>query len=102
MGDSAGGGLALGLAHALHNESVPQPKQLVLLSPWLDVTMSHPEIPKYEDADPILSSWGLKRVGELWAYSADNTNHIYVSPKMVRSLIYHQLLYLLGHERFLS
>ncbi|HEQ9907015.1 TPA: alpha/beta hydrolase [Streptococcus pyogenes] len=81
MGDSAGGGLALGLAHALHNESVPQPKQLVLLSPWLDITMSHPEIPKYEDADPILSSWGLKRVGELWAYSADNTNHIYVSPK---------------------
>lgn len=81
MGDSAGGGLALGLAHALNNESIPQPKQIILLSPWLDVTMSHAEIPNYEDADPILSAWGLKRVGEKWAKSADNTNHIYVSPK---------------------
>ncbi|QKG78110.1 Monoterpene epsilon-lactone hydrolase [Streptococcus canis] len=81
MGDSAGGGLALGLAHALNNESVAQPKQIILLSPWLDVTMSHAEIPNYEEADPILSAWGLKRVGALWANSSDNTNHIYVSPK---------------------
>lgn len=81
MGDSAGGGLALGMAHALTNESLPQPKQIILLSPWLDVTMSHPDIPKYEDADPILSAWGLKRVGAIWARSSDNTKHIYVSPK---------------------
>lgn len=85
MGDSAGGGLALGLAHALSLESSPrqlqQPKDIILLSPWLDVTMKHADIPKYEDSDPILSAWGLKRVGELWAKSPDNTNHIYVSPK---------------------
>ncbi|MGT2829933.1 alpha/beta hydrolase fold domain-containing protein [Streptococcus hillyeri] len=83
MGDSAGGGLALGLAHALKHETnhLQQPTQIVLLSPWLDVTMSHSEISQYENSDPILSSWGLKRVGELWAKNPDNTDHIYVSPK---------------------
>lgn len=52
MGDSAGGGLALGLGHALNYEAKPytllQPKRIILLSPWLDVTMSHPEIKDYE------------------------------------------------------
>nr|WP_159795724.1 alpha/beta hydrolase [Streptococcus halichoeri] len=85
MGDSAGGGLALGLAQAfLHEpsqESIPQPKNIILLSPWLDVTMKHPQIPQYENSDPILSAWGLSRVGEIWAKDAKNTNHIYVSPK---------------------
>lgn len=85
MGDSAGGGLALGLAHALSHQSgqeaIPQPKNIILLSPWLDVTMKHPEIPKYEDTDPILSAWGLARVGEIWANGSNNTNHTYVSPK---------------------
>nr|WP_269747757.1 alpha/beta hydrolase [Streptococcus sp. S784/96/1] len=85
MGDSAGGGLALALTYALHNESNPrhlkQPEQLILLSPWLDVNLTHPDIPKYEGSDPILSAWGLRRIGELWAKSPDNTNHIYVSPK---------------------
>ncbi|MGT2935215.1 alpha/beta hydrolase [Streptococcus castoreus] len=85
MGDSAGGGLALGLAHALNHEpkqqAITQPKNIILLSPWLDVTMSHAEIPNYEDADPILSAWGLARVGEIWAKHRDNTKHIYVSPK---------------------
>ncbi|KPJ22381.1 alpha/beta hydrolase fold domain-containing protein [Streptococcus phocae] len=86
MGDSAGGGLALGLAHALtyekdNNPHNLQPKHIILLSPWLDVSMSHPDIPKYENADPILSAWGLRRVGQLWARDADNVNHEYVSPK---------------------
>lgn len=85
MGDSAGGGLALGLAHALTHEETPpkdlQPKHIILLSPWLDVSMSHQEIPKYENADPILSAWGLRRVGQLWARDADKMNHEYVSPK---------------------
>lgn len=85
IGDSAGGGLALGLAHALTHEETPpkdlQPKHIILLSPWLDMSMSHPEIPKYENADPILSAWGLRRVGQLWARDADNVNHEYVSPK---------------------
>ncbi|MGT2888187.1 alpha/beta hydrolase [Streptococcus didelphis] len=83
MGDSAGGGLALGLALALKNENpIPkQPKDIILLSPWLDVTMTNPDIPKYESLDPILSAWGLQIVGDIWAGKiANNTKHPYVSP----------------------
>jgi len=39
MGDSAGGGLALGFAKKLRTNQLKLPKQLILFSPWLDVTM---------------------------------------------------------------
>ncbi|MGN1066867.1 MAG: alpha/beta hydrolase [Candidatus Fimimonas sp.] len=39
MGDSAGGGLALALCEYLAKKNFPQPKKLVLFSPWLDVDM---------------------------------------------------------------
>jgi len=38
MGDSAGGGLALGLAEMIRDERMTQPKAVIMLSPWLDVT----------------------------------------------------------------
>ncbi|HEL0798767.1 TPA: alpha/beta hydrolase [Streptococcus equi subsp. zooepidemicus] len=81
MGDSAGGGLALGLALALKTENITQPKDIILLSPWLDVTLSNEDIPKYESSDPILSAWGLRIVGDIWARRGENnTKHPYVSP----------------------
>ncbi|TCD45834.1 alpha/beta hydrolase [Streptococcus sp. X16XC17] len=80
MGDSAGGGLALGLALALKEEpeKPAMPKDIILLSPWLDVSMENPDIKQYESVDPILSAWGLERVGQLW--SDHNVKHPYVSP----------------------
>ncbi|KHD45508.1 alpha/beta hydrolase [Streptococcus hongkongensis] len=81
MGDSAGGGLALGLALALKDNNLQQPKDIVLLSPWLDVTMSNPDIQKFESNDPILSAWGLRKVGEIWSRRGEeNSKHPYVSP----------------------
>lgn len=75
------GGLVLGLALALKNEGLTQPKDIVLLSPWLDVTMSNPDIKDYEDSDPILSAWGLRKVGEIWSRRGEeNSKHPYVSP----------------------
>jgi len=44
MGDSAGGGFALALAQKLKNESIDQPAQIILLSPWLDITLTNPDI----------------------------------------------------------
>jgi acetyl esterase/lipase len=44
IGDSSGGGMALALAQKARDAGVPQPKELVLLSPWLDVTMTNPDI----------------------------------------------------------
>ena len=35
LGESAGGGLALGLCHAVRAAGLPKPRNAVLLSPWL-------------------------------------------------------------------
>jgi len=72
-GDSAGGGLALGLAQTLPAAGLPQPERIVLLSPWLDLTLSHPDLPAVEARDPWLSSAGLRVAGEAWAGGDDPT-----------------------------
>lgn len=48
MGDSAGGGLALGLVLALREQgkSRAMPKEVVVYSPWTDLTMSNPALMK--------------------------------------------------------
>lgn len=79
MGDSAGGGLALGLALALKTENITQPKDIILLSPWLDVTLSNEDIPKYESSDPILSAWGCGS----WAISGHDVVKTTLSTPML-------------------
>lgn len=80
LGDSAGGGLALGFAMYLRDHQLPQPKDIILLSPWLDLRTNHPDIPKYVDADPVLSVRGLRRLGLAWAGSPEAMSDPYVSP----------------------
>jgi epsilon-lactone hydrolase len=41
-GDSGGGGLALITAAALRDAGLPQPRRLVLLSPWVMLDLNHP------------------------------------------------------------
>lgn len=67
MGDSAGGGLALGLAIQLHKKYKIKDHQLMLLSPWLDISMENPKIKNIEDQDPILNRETLKLVGRMYA-----------------------------------
>ena len=67
MGDSAGGGLALGLAQVIRDMGEKGPEELVLISPWVDVTMSNPEMEEYLKKDPMLGIDGLRRMGEVWA-----------------------------------
>ena len=73
VGDSAGGGLALGLAQDLLADGGRAPDRLVLLSPWLDLTLGHPQIPEYERYDPWLSRPGLVEAGLAWAGGDDPT-----------------------------
>ena len=74
MGDSAGGGLALGLAEALRDQGIRGPEELILISPWADVTMSNPEAAAYLEHDPMLGIDGLRRMGEVWANGLDLTD----------------------------
>jgi acetyl esterase/lipase len=79
MGDSAGGGLALGFAQKISNEGIKQPEKIVLFSPWLDVSMANPEIVKYDKLDNILNVTGLKIAGK--SYAGDlNVKDFRVSP----------------------
>lgn len=71
MGDSAGGGLALGFCQMLRDEGRALPASLVMLSPWLDVTMDNPAIEIIEDKDPFLSVEGLRKAGLAWAHGAN-------------------------------
>ncbi|MCD8096223.1 MAG: alpha/beta hydrolase [Ruminococcus sp.] len=71
MGDSAGGGLALGFALELAEKGKPLPQRMVLLSPWIDVSMENAEMTEYEDSDPMLGIYGLARMGKIWAGNVD-------------------------------
>ncbi|MGP3998646.1 alpha/beta hydrolase fold domain-containing protein [Streptomyces sp. 8N706] len=79
MGDSAGGALALVLAASLRDEGRPQPKEIVLLSPWLDISMSGSAQEAYDKHDPYLGIPGLLEAGRLYAGSLEPTNPL-VSP----------------------
>ena len=59
MGDSAGGGISLALAELLKEKRMPQPGNIILISPALDMTFSNPEIYKVEKLDPISAVPGL-------------------------------------------
>lgn len=71
MGDSAGGGMSLALAQELRAEGLPQPANIILLSPWLDVTMTNPEIKEVDPLDPLISVEGLIDAGKFYAGDAD-------------------------------
>lgn len=80
MGDSAGGGFSLGFAMYARDKGLAQPKDIVLLSPWLDVKTDNPEIADYEGVDAMLSAWLPQQVGAIWAGGEDGVTNPYVSP----------------------
>ncbi|GEO07156.1 hypothetical protein AAE02nite_48200 [Adhaeribacter aerolatus] len=67
MGDSAGGGLGLALAQKMKADQVNQPSQIILLSPWLDLTLSNPDIVTIDPKDSFLEVESLQTVGKVYA-----------------------------------
>ena len=70
MGDSAGGGLSASFCEYLGENDLTQPKHLILISPWVDVSMSG-DYEEYEELDPMLGVDGLREMGEAWAGDLD-------------------------------
>jgi monoterpene epsilon-lactone hydrolase len=58
-GDSAGGNLALACAHRLREENL-SPAGLILLSPFVDLTMGHASSSTRSNVDPFLTTAGLE------------------------------------------
>lgn len=71
MGDSAGGGLALAFAQSLIKSDLPQVGQVVMLSPWLDITLSNPDISDVISRDPVLDVPGNQEAGRMWSAGTD-------------------------------
>lgn len=70
MGDSAGGGLALGLCQSFIEENICQPDELILLSPWIDISLENERIKDYVKVEPMLSVSNTKIWGKAWANGA--------------------------------
>ncbi len=79
MGDSAGGALATALTQQAIAAGLTRPAALVLLSPWLDLTMTDPAQEALEKVDPLLSRAGPEAAGR-WYAGAWPTTDPRVSP----------------------
>lgn len=79
MGDSAGGGISLALEEKLVKEKEALPKKLILISPWIDVTLTNKDIDNIEKYDKELNRETLKLAGIAYAGNSDLTNYL-ISP----------------------
>ena len=79
MGDSAGGGLALGLLEKVSQEDISMPSKTILISPWLDVRLTNPKIDEVQKEDKELNKETLKLAGIAYA-GEDGINSYLVNP----------------------
>ena len=75
MGDSAGGGAALSLNMYLINEEKCNVDMVIMLSPWLDLSLDNNEVLSKDKNDIVCSVKGNKFLGEKWAENIDIKNY---------------------------
>ena len=66
-GGSAGGNLAMALALHRKRESLSQPEHILLMSPWVDLDMSHPANDGPSDEVCFSDATDLRRAAKLYA-----------------------------------
>ena len=81
MGDSAGGGMAFALCHAVRDAGLPPPRDAVLLSPWMHVGLPDPEVPTVAKIDPFLNLDDMRAAGIRYA-GGDPLDTPLVSPSV--------------------
>jgi acetyl esterase/lipase len=79
FGDSAGGGMALAVAMQLRDRGLPEPHATVLISPWLDISGTDPELAAIAPRDPWLAVPGSHAAGGLYRGDLDEDDPM-VSP----------------------
>ncbi len=79
MGDSAGGGLSLALCQEVGKRGIEQPYRLILISPWLDISLDNPKVDLIQEKDPLLNKDLLKLAGQVYARNTDLSYYL-VSP----------------------
>jgi epsilon-lactone hydrolase len=79
VGDSAGGGLALGTLYRLRDEGLPLPAATVAISPWTDLALTGPSLQSNAASDPMLDAARLPAFAHCYLAGAD-ARHPYASP----------------------
>ncbi|GAB3825052.1 alpha/beta hydrolase [Pontibacter rugosus] len=79
LGDSAGGGMAVAITNVLMEKKAALPKKLILMSPWLDLSMSNPAIKFTAYKDIMLPLEEIKRSANKYVPNRDFHNPL-VSP----------------------
>lgn len=83
LGDSAGGGYVLALTIALRDRGLPLPARMLLLAPWVDLSLSTREETELVAAgDPWLFLGKMEAYAEWWAGSPDELARPEVSPAL--------------------
>jgi triacylglycerol lipase len=72
-GDSAGGTLALAAVESMVNQGDPVPASMVLLSPWLNLALTNPNIAFVHD--PLLPVGPGQQIGKEWAGNLPENNY---------------------------
>jgi acetyl esterase/lipase len=70
-GDSAGGGLALALLLNLKNRGLPLPSRAILLSPWVDLSLSGDSMVTNADTDVMLTPRALAQMARFYLGERD-------------------------------
>ncbi|MBE5953421.1 MAG: alpha/beta hydrolase [Lachnospiraceae bacterium] len=78
-GDSAGGGLAMGLCHYLKDNGKTRPRAIIAMSPWADLTGSGPSYKDNVVIDPVFGSRPEVVVGSTYI-GEDSAENPYISP----------------------
>src|SRR5579863_4809212 len=79
MGDSAGGGLALGTLYRLRDEGLALPGAAVAISPWTDLALTGESLTSNAEADPMMDATALPSIADRYLSGADARNP-YASP----------------------
>lgn len=70
-GDSAGGGLALALVHALKAQGAPLPAAVVTFSPWTDLAVTGPSLDENTDRCAMFAGDTIRRAARFYVGTAD-------------------------------
>ena len=78
-GDSAGGGIAMALMLQLRDRGLSLPHAAVLISPWVDLTMSGESMVTKAHVDPLIDPEVLDSFASKY-YADHDPRHPYISP----------------------
>ena len=79
IGDSAGGGLSLILGQQCEKYALKTPSQLILLSPFVDISLENPKVKIMDKRSAYLPLEGSLKLQDYWCGDLDNKNPL-VSP----------------------